>query len=171
MTASEAVARTSGSLSVRITLPTRSIAFLLLAGCGGNSSSHLVSISVTPAAASITSGTLPAFKAIGTYSHSAAVDLTNQVTWSTGATSVATVSNSQGSKGQAIAQGAGTTSVTASMGNVTGIAQLTVTAAHAYFYLSSNTAGAYQVWQWAQNADGSLTPLATPDVTVSALPT
>jgi hypothetical protein len=84
----------------------------------------LVSIAVTPANPSITKGATQQFKATGTYSDHSTADLTSSVTWSSGATSVATVSTS----GLATGAASGTSTITATSGSVSGSTTLTVTA-------------------------------------------
>lgn len=89
----------------------------------------LVSIAVTPATPSIAINTDQQFFATGTYSDGSSQNLTSQVTWGSSNTSVATVSTTAPTKGLSIALAPGTTSISASLGSVTGSAQLTVTPA------------------------------------------
>jgi len=58
--------------------------------------------------------------ATGNYSDGSTQDLTTQVTWSSSATSVATISNANGSQGVATATGLGVTTITATLGSVVG---------------------------------------------------
>jgi len=88
----------------------------------------LVSIAVTPADASIADGTTQEFTATGLYTDGLTQDLTTEVTWDSSDEAVATVSNADDSKGLATAVGAGSTTVSATSGAVSGIATLTVTA-------------------------------------------
>ena len=90
--------------------------------------SALVSIAVTPANPSIKLGTTKQFTATGIYEDSSNQDLSNQVTWSSSADSVATISNAAGSKGLATSASAGSTTITAAIGTVSGAKKLTVTA-------------------------------------------
>jgi len=92
------------------------------------SDATLVSIAVTPADASIADGTTQEFTATGLYTDGSTQDLTTEVTWSSFNEAVATVSNADDSKGLATAAGAGTTTVSAISGGVTGDTTLTVTA-------------------------------------------
>ncbi len=87
----------------------------------------LVSISVLPANHSIALGTTLQFSATGTFSDSTTQDLTTSATWSSSATSVATISNAAGSNGKATAVGTGTTTITAVSGGHSGSTTLTVT--------------------------------------------
>src|SRR5207247_7435925 len=64
-----------------------------------------------------------------TFSDSTTQDLTTQVTWSSSSTAVATISNAGGSQGLATSVAAGTTTITATLGLVSGNTTLTVTAA------------------------------------------
>ena len=91
--------------------------------------SALVSIAVTPANQIVTMGMTKQFTATGIYADDSNQDLSNQVTWSSSAPSIATVSNSGGSKGLATSVAAGSTNITASIGAVSGSKPLTVTAA------------------------------------------
>ena len=75
----------------------------------------LVSISVTPARASIANGTSQQFAATGTYSDGSTQTLTNSVTWSSSSTTVATI----GSSGLATGTGVGSASITATSGSIT----------------------------------------------------
>ena len=88
----------------------------------------LVSIEVTPADPSIADGTTQQFTATGLYTDASTQDLTTQVTWASSNEAVATVSNADDSKGLATAAGAGSTTVSAISGGVTGDTTLTVTA-------------------------------------------
>jgi len=89
----------------------------------------LGSIDVTPANPTLAKGTKRQLAATGTYSDHSTQDLTTQVTWGTSDTSVISVSNAAGSNGLASALGVGTTSVSATLGGVTGTTTLEVTAA------------------------------------------
>ncbi|MDO8722835.1 MAG: DUF3443 family protein [Syntrophales bacterium] len=103
----------------------------LATGCGGGGSNAtpkaLVSLSVAPTNPSTTKGTIQQFTATGTYSDSSTQNLTTSVTWSSSVTSVASISNATGSNGTADALAAGTTTITAASGNVSGSTTLTVT--------------------------------------------
>ncbi|MET0660838.1 MAG: Ig-like domain-containing protein [Steroidobacteraceae bacterium] len=86
----------------------------------------LVSIEVTPADLSIADGTTQQFTATGLYTDNSTQDLTTQVTWASSADAVATVSNAADSKGLASAADVGSTTVSATSGDVTGGTTLTV---------------------------------------------
>jgi hypothetical protein len=89
----------------------------------------LVSIEVSPAAPSIPNGSTQQFTATGVYTANSMEDVTAQVTWASSDGAVATVSNAAGSKGLATSAAAGSTTVSATTGDVTGETTLTVTAA------------------------------------------
>lgn len=91
----------------------------------------LTSIAVTPATTTISIGGTQQYDAVATYTTSGGttgtIDVTNQVTWTSSSTAVATFSTS--TPGLATAVAAGTTTVTATLGTVTATATLNVTAA------------------------------------------
>ena len=106
--------------------------FALATVCGGVSSSDaapkkLVSIAITPTNPSIVLGTTEQFTATATYSDNSTRNLTTSVTWSSSAKSVATISNAARSKGKATSKAVGTTTITATSGNISGSTTLTVT--------------------------------------------
>ena len=83
----------------------------------------LVSITVTPATASIAVGGHQQFTATGNYSDGSHQDLTNSATWTSSSPSVATISTG----GLATGVAAGTTTIKAASGSIYGTASLTVT--------------------------------------------
>jgi hypothetical protein len=89
----------------------------------------LQSIAVTPTNPSVPLGTTQQFVATGTYSAGPTQDLTAQVLWSSSASSVATISNAAGSKGEATAIIAGSTTITANLNGISGTTLLTVSGA------------------------------------------
>jgi hypothetical protein len=105
---------------------------VVLGACGGGggetpASATLLSIAVTPANPSIAKGNPAPFAATGTYSDASTRSLTATATWSSSTTSVATISNAVGSKGEATTVAVGTSSITASLGGISGSTTLTVT--------------------------------------------
>src|SRR6185369_5763764 len=74
-------------------------------------------------------GAVQQFTATGTFSDNSTQDLTTVVTWSSSDLAKAAISNAAGTNGQATALGAGTASITATSGSVSGSSTLTVTAA------------------------------------------
>ncbi|HSZ82732.1 MAG TPA: Ig-like domain-containing protein [Polyangia bacterium] len=89
------------------------------------SSAALVSISIAPQAPTIAVGTIQAFTATGTFNDMSTLDITPVVTWTSSDTSIADVSNADGTRGQATAFGPGTTTIQAQRGAITGTATLT----------------------------------------------
>ena len=87
----------------------------------------LVSIEVSPATPSIANGLTQQFTATGLYTDNSTQDLTTQVTWASSDDAVATVSNAAGSNGLATTAGVGSTTVSATSGDVSGDTTLTVT--------------------------------------------
>ncbi|MEK7353474.1 MAG: Ig-like domain-containing protein, partial [Chloroflexota bacterium] len=88
----------------------------------------LASIAVTPANPSLAAGLTKQFNAIGTYGDNSTSNLTAAATWTSSNTSVATIN----SAGLAMANGVGTvgtTTITATSGNISGNTTLTVTPA------------------------------------------
>jgi hypothetical protein len=86
----------------------------------------LVSISVSPAASSVTKTQTKQYTAIGTYSDNSTSDITANVTWSVDAGGAASISNVAGTKGLATGVNAGTATITASLSGVNGSTSLTV---------------------------------------------
>jgi hypothetical protein len=84
--------------------------------------STLTSIAVTPANPTITVGGSQQFTATGTYSDASTQNLTSQVTWASSNTAAALVSAS----GLATAEATGTTTISATLGTVSGSTGLTV---------------------------------------------
>lgn len=89
----------------------------------------LVSLTVTPSTASIPAGRTQQYTATGTYTDATNQDLTATVTWTTGTPATATISNAAGSRGLATGVAMGSSTVVATLGGVTGTANLTVTSA------------------------------------------
>ena len=92
-------------------------------------SATLVSIEVTPTNPSIASGLSEALQATGIYTDHSTHDLTNSVIWSSSVASVASVGNTPGSNGLAATLSPGSTTITATLGGISGSTNLTVTAA------------------------------------------
>ncbi|MBI5182166.1 MAG: Ig-like domain-containing protein [Nitrospirae bacterium] len=90
---------------------------------GGGGGTTLNSIAVTPANSSITTGNTQQFTATGSYSDSTTQDITSSVSWNSSNTSVSTIS----SGGLATAVAVGSTTITATLGNISGNTLLTVT--------------------------------------------
>jgi ice-binding like protein/Big-like domain-containing protein len=99
-----------------------SLLVALAAGCGSDDG-DVASIAVAPATASVPIGGTKGFVAIGTFSDGISSDISNTVTWTSGAIAVATVV----SPGVATGVSAGTATITATSGDKSGAATLTVT--------------------------------------------
>jgi uncharacterized protein YjdB len=69
------------------------------------------------------------FTATGTYTDSTTADITNQVTWAASSPEVATISNAAGTRGVATALTAGSTTISATLGQISGSRPLTVSSA------------------------------------------
>lgn len=89
----------------------------------------LQQLEVTPASSTLPLGVQQTFTATGLFSDGTQQDLTTQVTWSTDAAAVATISNAAGSEGELTPVAPGTTAVRATQGTVTGHTDVTVVAA------------------------------------------
>ena len=87
----------------------------------------LTSIAVTPDDPSVAKGLSEQFTAIGTYSDNSTANLTNQVTWVSSSTAVASISNATGTQGLAATLAQGTSTITAELGSLDGTTTLTVT--------------------------------------------
>ena len=95
---------------------------------------ELVSIAVTPINPSTPLGVDVNFIATGTYTDASTQDITTQVTWFSGTTATATISNAAGTQGEASPVSAGSTVISASLGGISSndsaeSSTLTVTAA------------------------------------------
>lgn len=86
----------------------------------------LSSIAVTPATSSVSVGSTVVLKAYGVYSDGSKFEVTSSATWTSSDTSIATVSSTAGTAGQATAVSAGSATIRASYGGLTGSASLTV---------------------------------------------
>jgi len=90
-------------------------------------SSPLASVQITPATATVAQQTGIQFHAIGTFTDGSTQDLTSSVSWTSSPASVATISNTAGTKGVATGLAPGTATVTALFAGLVGTASLTVT--------------------------------------------
>lgn len=87
----------------------------------------LKAISVSPAYVRTALLTTQRFHATGIYSDNSTQDLTSLVTWSTGSIAIAVTPNlTKNTKGYALGTGLGTTKIIASLGNVSGAANINV---------------------------------------------
>jgi hypothetical protein len=86
----------------------------------------LVSLALTPAAPTCTVGTAQLFVATGTFSDASTQDITLNSHWSSSSGPVATIANAPSVAGSANCKSAGTSTIGANSGGVTGTALLTV---------------------------------------------
>jgi len=86
----------------------------------------LVSLAITPVAPTATAGTTQQFTATGTFSDSTTQDITLNAHWSSSHATVATVANAPSVAGLAKCVAAGTSSIGANSGGITGSTLLTV---------------------------------------------
>jgi trimeric autotransporter adhesin len=93
------------------------------------SGATITSIAVGPSTTMIAPQTQEAFSAFGTFSDGSLQNITHDVTWSSSAPGVATVSDNAGSIGIVSAVGPGSTNISATLGTDTGQAPLTVSSA------------------------------------------
>jgi len=90
--------------------------------------SPLVSLTLTPATASLAPGAKKAFTVSGTFADSTTADLTQAAVWSSSDATTVGVSNASGTRGEATALKPGMAQVRASFGGMTGTGQVTVNA-------------------------------------------
>jgi trimeric autotransporter adhesin len=88
----------------------------------------LTSITVTPPSLSLSLGTTQPMTATGDYSDGSSVDLTSTAVWTSSNASIAAVSNAAKSRGLLTATGAGTATITATVGMISGTSMVTVMA-------------------------------------------
>ncbi|MEI9952379.1 MAG: Ig-like domain-containing protein [Pseudomonadota bacterium] len=105
-----------------------------LSGVSGSTTSTvspatLVSIAVTPVEPSVAKGLTRQFSATGTYTDASTQNLTAAVTWASSDSTKATVSNAPDSRGLASTAAVGTTSISATLGALSGSTTLTVSVA------------------------------------------
>ena len=129
------ISNASGSNGLATSMGTGSVTITAASGSVSGAASltvtpaTLVSIGVTPPNPSIANGTSQQFTATGTYTDNSTQNLTSAVTWSSSASSAASISNASGSNGLATAASQGSATITAALGNISGSSRLTVTAA------------------------------------------
>src|SRR3974390_3535286 len=125
----------------------------------------LVSLAINPSSPNLPLGLGVQLKAIGQYADSSTGDVTSQVNWSSGSTTIATV----GPSGQAVSRSLGVTTISASMGNVQASAALSVTAAALTAIAVTGGSQSLAIGQKTQmHALGSFTDGSRQDLTASA---
>ena len=119
---------TAGGLATAVTAGTSSLSATMTSITSSATltvtSAALVSIAVTPGNASIAAGNTQQFAATGTYSDGSAQNLTSTAAWSSSAPGVATITPG----GLATGVKTGQSSLSATLGSITGSAALAVTA-------------------------------------------
>jgi uncharacterized protein YjdB len=126
---------------------------------------HLQSITVSPATATMAIGTLESFTATGAFDDGSTQLLTS-VSWSSSATNLLGVNSS----GVATAIGAGTITVTASSGGISGTASVTVTAATLVSITLSPANSSMPIGATKQfTATGKFSDNSTQDITLTAI--
>ncbi|TGL63534.1 beta strand repeat-containing protein [Leptospira sarikeiensis] len=131
-------------------------------------SAALNSIQVSPVNYSLPKGNTVNYTATGTYSDGTTLDLTTQVSWASSQTSRAVISNAAGNNGLATAVNTGATTISATLGSVSGSSTLTVTAALLVSISVSPTNPSIYITQ-TQNlvATGTYTDSSTQNITSS----
>ncbi|TGM15454.1 hypothetical protein EHQ81_03395 [Leptospira selangorensis] len=133
-------------------------------------SAVLNSIQIAPVNYSLPKGNTVNYTANGTYSDGTTLDLTSQVTWASSNTSRAVISNASGNNGLLTAVNNGTTSISATLGSVTGSSNLTVTAAQLVsISVSPTTPTIYQTQTQNFTATGTYTDASTQNITTSVV--
>ena len=129
----------------------------------------LASIAVTTANPTIAKGRTSQFTATGTFSDNSTQDITSAVTWSSSPGSVATISNATGSKGLATSVAAGSATVKATAGTLSGTKSLTVTAATlASIAVTTTNANIAKGLTSQFTATGTFSDNSTQDITSAA---
>jgi hypothetical protein len=132
-----------------------------------NNSPSLVSITVSPTNATITTGGSQQFTANGTYSNSSTQDITSQVTWSSTNTAVATVN----AAGLVTGVSPGKTAISATLAGVSGSTPLTVQAGPLSISTASLPNGVVNTPYATSLAASGGTPPYTWSIASGALPT
>lgn len=145
-------------------------------GVGGNvtgsttlevTDAELVSIAVTPATFSLALGRTQQLVATGTYTDATTTNLTTQVTWSSSADAIATISNADGTRGLVTALTTGGADFTATMNSITSnTAHVTVTDASLVSIAVTPATGTLPVGRTQQyTAIGTFSDATTDDLT------
>lgn len=127
----------------------------------------LTAIAVTPVNPSNVAGTTRQFVATATYSDGTTQDVTSVATWTSSSTAVATIT----SAGLATGQSAGTSTIAAKQGAITGSTTLTVTPPPLTITTSSLAGGTVNLTYTATLAASGGTPAYTWSLALGTLPT
>jgi len=122
----------TATISARLGTVTGSSSLTILA-----STMALSAIEVSPANPTIVLGMKQPFRAMGIFSDGTSTairDITEEVIWTSGTTTVARISNAAGSKGLAVSVAKATSTITASLGTTSGSSTLTVLDDSAYVF-------------------------------------
>jgi uncharacterized protein YjdB len=128
---SVATVQTRGNVTVRGVAAGTSSISATVSGISGSatvtvSAATITNLLILPTSATMAVGDTRSFTAQAVYSNNTTVDVTSQGTWASATTSVATVSDTAGSKGSVVAAGAGTANITVTFGGRTATARVTV---------------------------------------------
>lgn len=133
------------------------------------SSATILSIAVTPATPSVAKGLSQQLNATGTFSDSSTQNITIDAVWSSSATTYATVSDAESSKGLAKALAIGASTITATFGGVPGSTEMTVTKAVVKSIdISPANPSALSLSNLRFTATGTYTDDTTADITSTA---
>jgi uncharacterized protein YjdB len=147
--------KTSTPSTVTPILALTAVAVLLLTGCGQffRDAEDLVSISVSPTNATLQLSKSQQYMAIGTFGDSTSRDISSSVNWKSSSGEVARVNSS----GLATANATGTTTITASQGDISGSTNLRVSINGAVLTVSpsSQTISVGQTVQFTAALSGS----------------
>ena len=129
----------------------------------------LSSITVTPPAPSLADGTALQLTATGNLSDGTTQDLTNQVSWTSASSSIASVSNAPPTQGLITGTSQGSSAITATLNGIQGSTTVTVTAATlSSITITPPTASLAQGTSVQLNATGTFSDGTTQDLTQQA---
>ncbi len=165
------ISNTSGSIGLATGVSAgTSVITATLSGVSGTSTltvtpATLVSLAITPTNPTIAPHTTLPFMATGTYTDKSTKDITTTVVWASSEPAIATIGASTGIVNSLTT---GTTSINAVSGTIQSN-PVTLTVSSQLFAYATNF-GDGTVSQYSVGANGALTPLGTPTVTLSFQP-
>ena len=145
------------------------LSLVLGCGSGSNSSSSLTSIQINPSTTARRLGGSQQYTATGTFKDGTFQDVTTSVTWSSSQPSAVFINNQNGRNGFATGIGAGTSTITASEGNVQATATLTVSNPMPRFAYVSPAQHGPEIGIYTEATDGLLTPVPGSPVQLAGL--